>query len=135
MRKGILAAVFLLVLGPAYSAKTIQTTEKLPPVLSAENVQSVQSPVPPDEDSLLDRQVHERLEQFIENAEQKKYAERLEKFSENEWDAAGWYLFMLNQVVDEGEGCDYLEWYDKPLRISALDVLELEIETFLAEHE
>jgi hypothetical protein len=135
MRTGVLAAVLLLVFGPAYSAETAQTIENIPSILPAENVQSVQSPVLPDEDFLLDRQIHERLEQFVENSARKKYAERLERFSENEWDAAGWYLFMLNQVVGEGEDCDYLKWYDKPLRVSAIAVLELEIETFLAEHE
>jgi hypothetical protein len=128
MKRGSLTAIFLLVLGLAYSMEIPRTVENIPSALLAEKVQS-------DEDFLLDRQIHERLEQFIKSCVQKKYAERLERFSENEWDAAGWYLFMLDQIVNEGENCEYLKWYDKPLQVSAIAVLELEIEIFLAEHE
>jgi hypothetical protein len=125
MGKWVLTAIFWVVLESACFAETTQAIEN---ILPSENVRS-------DEDFLLDRQIHERLGQFIKNCEEKKYAERLEKFSENEWDAAGWYLFMLNQVVNEGENCEYLKWYNRPLRVSAIAVLELEIETFLTEHE
>jgi hypothetical protein len=128
MKKRVLTAVFLLVLKLAYSAETTRTVGNIPSVLLTENVQS-------NENFLLDKQIHTQLEQFIENCEQKKYAERLERFSENEWDAAGWYLFMLDQIVSEGKDCEYLKWHDKPLQVSAIIALELEIEIFLAEHE
>jgi Tfp pilus assembly protein PilN len=129
MQKWILAVSFwLFVFGPTYSVEIVQVFENSPSVLPSEDGQG-------EDVSLVDRQIHEKLEQFIKNCTQKKYAERLERFSENEWDAAGWYLFMLAQVVDEGENCDYLKWYDKPLRVNAIAVLESEIEEFLAEHE
>jgi hypothetical protein len=130
MEKRVLAVfLWLFVSGLAYSAEIAQVFEESPSVLLPEDNRE-------DEDiSPVDRQIHEKLEKFIRNCTQKKYAERLKKFSENEWDAAGWYLFMLNQVVNEGENCDYLKWYDKPLRVNAVTVLELEIEEFLAEHE
>ncbi|MDR0586510.1 MAG: hypothetical protein LBG26_04665, partial [Treponema sp.] len=105
MGKWVLAVFFWpFVFGPAHSAEIVQVFENSPLVLPPEDSREN------EDSSLVDRQIHERLEQFIKNCTQKKYAERLEKFSENEWDAAGWYLFMLDQVVNEGENCDYLRW-------------------------
>jgi hypothetical protein len=130
MEKWVLALfLWLFVFGLTCSAEIVQGFGDSPSVLSpGDNREN-------EDTSPLDRQIRERLEQFIKNCTQKKYAERLEKFSENEWDAAGWYLFMLDQVVNEGENCEYLKWYDKPLRVTAITILELEIEEFLAEYE
>jgi hypothetical protein len=129
MKKWALAVSFWSVLALTCSTGSVQAAENIPSVLPAENVEEN------DDISLVDKQIYERLKQFVKNCEQKKYAERLKRFSENEWDAAGWYLFMLDQVVNEGENCEFLKWYDKPLRVNAITVLELEIEQFLAENE
>ncbi|MDR2047973.1 MAG: hypothetical protein LBP69_00815, partial [Treponema sp.] len=70
-------AVFLW-LALAYFAETVQAAEDVPPILLTENAQQNEDTLPVDE------QIHERLEQFIKNCRQKKYAERLEKFSESD---------------------------------------------------
>ncbi|MDR2431091.1 MAG: hypothetical protein LBD99_02395 [Candidatus Margulisbacteria bacterium] len=79
--------------------------------------------------------VEDRLEQFRQICEFRKYTERLGALSQNEWDKAGWYLSLITQVLEQGENCAYLNGRAPEQKIAALNQLEKEIEDFLKRAE